>query len=480
MSTTAAEEHALPRTLAIVRRGMEERLHVGAQLYVSRGGEPVANVAIGEARPGVAMRPFTLMLWLSSGKPVAAVAVAQLWEQGKLALDDRVAQHIPEFARAGKDAITVRHLLTHTGGFRGLIGQWEDEPWERLVETICRAKLEAGWVPGRKAGYHVHTSWYVLAELVRRLDGRPFEQYVREQIFLPLGMGNCWVGGMSEAHYHAYGDRIGLMHDTTGPAAKAGHALDTPAGCLQCRPGSNGRGPVAELARLYEAMLGGGQLDKRRILQPQTVAAMTAAHRVGMYDHTFRHVIDWGLGLIRNSARYGADTVPYGYGPHASDRTFGHSGSQSSTGFCDPEHGLVVTIVFNGMPGELRHDRRMKAVLTALYEDLGLAATVPGGTTAGGGTAGGASTVSDEPNDAVAGGAGSGGAATGTTTAGGNASAGDAGTSGAATGGIGAGNVSAGAAGVSGAAAGGAAAPHAPAGGAGASDPTAGGAGAAS
>jgi CubicO group peptidase (beta-lactamase class C family) len=83
--------------------------------------------------------------------------------------------------------------------------------------------------------------------------------------------------------------------------------------------------------------------------------------------------MDWGLGFIPNNNQYGVDTIRYGYGPHASWRTFGHSGHQSSVAFMDVKNRLVVAIVFNGTPGEDEHDRRVRAVLTALYEDLGLA-----------------------------------------------------------------------------------------------------------
>jgi CubicO group peptidase (beta-lactamase class C family) len=99
---------------------------------------------------------------------------------------------------------------------------------------------------------------------------------------------------------------------------------------------------------------------------------MTGHHRVGVFDKTFKHVVDWGLGFVLQSNQYGVDTVPYNYGPHASPRTFGHSGSRSSVGFCDPEHGLVVACIFNGAPAEQQHNPRMRAVTTAIYEELGL------------------------------------------------------------------------------------------------------------
>jgi CubicO group peptidase (beta-lactamase class C family) len=130
---------------------------------------------------------------------------------------------------------------------------------------------------------------------------------------------------------------------------------------------------MRELGRFYEMLLAGGSLNGVRILSPQTVEAMTARHRVGQFDRTVNHLLDWGLGFLINSAQYGVETVPYGYGPFASPRTFGHGGNQSSAGFCDPENQLVVSVVFNGMPGEAAHQDRIRRVLRAVYEDLGLA-----------------------------------------------------------------------------------------------------------
>ena len=370
------QANILPQALATLARGIDEGLHPGAQVYVSRGGQTVADFAIGEARAGVPMRRETLTPWLSAGKPLAAVAVAQLWERGLLGLDDPVARHIPEFAANGKEGVTVRHLLTHTGGFRALVGKWEEQPWEQIIASICAARLESDWVPGQKAGYHLATSWYVLGELVRRIDParRPYERYVREEICMPLGMNDTWVG-MSRETYREYGDRIGRMHNTSDRAnPEVADPVRSEAVATACRPGSGARGPIRELGYFYEMLLNGGIRTGVRVLSPDSVATLTAPHRVGMYDHTFRHVMDWGLGFILNSARYGEETVPYGYGPYASPRTFGHGGSQCCSAFADPEHGLVVAVICNGRPGEEAHHRRMRAVHAAIYQDLGLAA----------------------------------------------------------------------------------------------------------
>jgi CubicO group peptidase (beta-lactamase class C family) len=365
----------LPRTREAIEAGIRDRLHLGAQLHVSLHGEPVADAALGENRPGEPLTRDHLMLWLSSTKPVPAVAVAQLWERGRLELDDPVARHVPEFAAHGKEGITLRHLLTHTSGIRMLDTGWPRATWEEIVAKICAMKPEPRWVPGKKAGYHQASSWFILGEVVQRVGGLPFPVYVRREICEPLGMADSWIG-MPPERYLSYrqAGRIGAMWNTEGEE-RQDHGWDTEERVVRPSPGGNGYGPVRNLARFYEMLLGRGSWRGRRVLLPQTVEAFTSPHRVGMMDATFKHVLDWGLGFIVNSIQYGAETVPYGYGHHASPRTFGHSGYRSSTGFADPERGLAVALAFNGTPGNERHEQRIRSVLDAVYEDLGLAVT---------------------------------------------------------------------------------------------------------
>lgn len=366
-----------PRTLSLIEDGIREGRQIGAQGYATQQGRPVCEFAVGEAAPGVPMTRDTLLLWLSSSKPVAAAAMLQLCEVGLLQLDDPVTKHIPEFATNGKEAVTVRHLLAHTCGFRFLDLGDATTPWNEIIRRICLAPLEKNWVPGQRAGYHPYTSWYVLGELVARLSGLSYSQYVRERIFLPLGMNDCWIGMPPEVR-DAYGSRLGVLVNTDakdegGRPRLAPYVWSTPAGVTACAPGGNGHGPMHELTHFYEMLLGGGERNGVRILSIESVRQMTSRQRVGLKDETFRHEMDWGLGVIPNNRRYGVDTVPYGYGRYASDEAFGHSGSQSSVAFADPKYGLAVAIVINGLCGERQHQARIRAVLDALYEDMGLA-----------------------------------------------------------------------------------------------------------
>jgi CubicO group peptidase (beta-lactamase class C family) len=359
----------LPRTTAAIERGIGEGLHLGAQVHVSVDGMPVADVGIGHARTGVPMSSEQMIIWFSMTKPTTAVCVAQLWERGELRLDDPVIRFVPEFGARGKDRITVRHLLTHTGGFRAgdLVESAAADPdvwWGEVIAGICAVEPEAGWVPGRKAGYHLRCGMAMLGEIVRRVDGRPFNRYVREEVFEPLGMLDCWVG-MPRDMVSRYGDRLGTMHNTAEPGPPQPRTgLDAEQALARCSPGGGGRGPMRQLARFYEMLRCGGELDGARVLTPQTVEALTARHRVGMYDETFGVVADWGLGFNVDGAAMG---------PHCSPRAFGHGGAQSSLAFCDPEHGVVSAIQTNGMPGNDRHYPRFVEISRALYVDLGIA-----------------------------------------------------------------------------------------------------------
>jgi CubicO group peptidase (beta-lactamase class C family) len=158
------------------------------------------------------------------------------------------------------------------------------------------------------------------------------------------------------------------MHNTLQGRCEPHSFWDSLAGYTTLRPGSSGHGPIRSLGKIYEQLL----TPENPLLPTAAVHELTRRQRVGLYDETFQHTIDWGLGLIINSAQYGRETVPYGYGLHASADTFGHSGAQSSSAFADPQHDLVIAWVLNGMCGEAAHRPRARALQTAIYEDLGI------------------------------------------------------------------------------------------------------------
>ena len=163
---------------------------------------------------------------------------------------------------------------------------------------------------------------------------------------------------------------MGTMTNTDGPRpgpAEHYNVIGQEGWATICVPGGNGHGPMRELGRFYEAMLRGGEWSGKRVLAAKTVAEFTKVHRPAAPNFKGKAgttAAPWGLGISRQRGVGG---------PHCSDKTFGHGGSLSSLGFCDPEKGVVAAFVCNGRPKQADHAARVREIAAAIYEDLGLA-----------------------------------------------------------------------------------------------------------
>jgi len=310
----------------------------------------------------------TLMPWLSAGKPLTAVCVLKLIEAGDLSLQTPVVEVIPEFSADHRE-VTLPHLLTHTAGLELVETGWPHASWESAIDTIAAAGVRQEWIPGERAAYDPLRGWFLLGEILRRLTDRPIEQAIREDVLLPVGMEDSWLAMPPDVH-RKYGERIGRTWDVRGPRLIPTES-HLPGYCTSPSPGSSSRGPIGDLRTFYEMLLAGGvTASGNRLLQASSVELLTQRHREGMYPESFRHTLDFGLGVIITSSRYGPQTVPYGYGPHASDETFGHGGARSCIAFADPQRQLVVCIAANGYLPEPKHQTRMRRLLDAVYDDL--------------------------------------------------------------------------------------------------------------
>jgi len=372
MTESAAE--LLPLTTRVIQQGITEHLHSGVQLYVSQNFQTVADLAVGEDRPGIPLSTETILPWLSAGKPLTAALILQRMDAGKLSLDEPVAHLLPEFAAAGKEQITLKDLLTHQAGLKPIATGWPKRSWSDIVEKICRTGIRRDRGEGSRIGYDPARSWFILGEILQKIDDRQrsIDQIMREDLLEPLGMWDSWMA-IPESRRNDILPRLGSVWNTQHHQLTP-LPMNTEEYCRTPSPGGSLRGPIRELARFYEMLLRGGTTQQgQRLLKTETVTAMILRQREGEFDVTFQHRVDFGLGIIINSNRYGPETVPYGFGRFASEEAFGHGGAQSSIGFADPKYNLVVTAVANGHPGEEIHNQRFRELNSALYQDLGLA-----------------------------------------------------------------------------------------------------------
>jgi CubicO group peptidase (beta-lactamase class C family) len=347
---------SLNNILATLENQLAEGLHTGAQLHISRKGQTVLDVAVGQAKPGIEMQNDSILSLWSSGKPWTSVAIAQLWENGKLGINQTVQSIIPEF-KNGKENCTIKHLLIHAGGFPMLIyPKWLTASWEEIIMDACNETAE--YNPGTQCGYHPRISWIILGEIVRRIDGRRIDDYLKEEIFIPLGMDSSYLG-MTKERAKKLGNHLALK-DTPDQAEEMHLWINNFEGRIY--PGTNGYSTSNDMGKFYRALWNGGEWDGKRVLKEETIKYFTATHRMGIADLTFslpnfQIAPDWGLGFAKGKSN----------SILCSRDAFGHGGRSSCSNFCDPQVDLVVNFNSNTMLGLEQNMGRMTAIISKIY-----------------------------------------------------------------------------------------------------------------
>jgi len=356
----------LSHSIEILQTAATNGLHFSGQLIAVYNGQEalshVFGVPFGAQTPSTHQTQY---LWMSSGKPVTAVALGLLVDRGAVNWSTPVAEILPEFGNRGKEAITLGHILSQSAALRGA-DRVEAANTHDILEQISRLPLDEGQIPGQHAGYHIGGTWLVLGEVVHRLTGTPLPQFLQTHVFTPCGMTDSHLG-------LSPGTKGPVpMMDTTKSPPRIHPVYGTDAALSIPRPGRNLFGPLSDLVAFYQtlrAVLKG----KSSFLQKSTLETMIVPQRPpGQRDLTFGHPADFGYGFYLHPDKYGKGKSSYGYGQYASASSFGHSGAQSSCAFYDPECDLIAAWVVDGMPGEPRHQRRARAINEALYRDLDL------------------------------------------------------------------------------------------------------------
>lgn len=348
-----------------VREAFEQNLaslDLGASVSVWANGEQVVNLWGGWREEAKLHRwsEDTLVLVASCTKAFTATCLLQLIEAGEVDLDAPVATYWPEFANAGKGAITVRDILTHQGGLAGITADYSYDDyfaWEPVIRLLeQQAPL---WSPRTRHGYHPVLFGHLVGEIVRRVSGLSLGRYLAKHVCAPLGLDfhvgldpgeffrTANVSFAAPELIEPTPEFKALIQRSADPESITRHAFGNPpapadvansAGLRGAEmPGSNGHGTAAAVARFYAALANGGELDDVRILRPETVA-MASSEQVFGVDATIGVMSRFGLGFMLRH-----DLFPIG--PHA--EAFGHPGAGGNLGFADPIENIGFGYVMN-------------------------------------------------------------------------------------------------------------------------------------
>jgi CubicO group peptidase (beta-lactamase class C family) len=362
-----------------------ERGDLGAAFAAVLDGEPVVDLWGGFADPAQPVRVWsedTLQLIFSGTKALVATCMLMLIERGRLALDDEVCRHWPEFAANGKRAITVADLMSHRARLPGVRTPLRDSD---LTDARALAELLAEQAPETDpravAVYHPLTFGWLCGELVRRVDGRTVGHFFAEEVAGPLDL-ELWIGLPEENEARVStlvrgpGMDGGRVSDEAVLAADEllarvwANPPDPPDGSMPWNgrpyhaaeiPGANAIGTARSVARLFGCLARGGELDGVQLLRPETLE-LARCPLSRFRDPLLDEPMAYGAG-------FQLQTPLRSFGPPAN--AFGHAGAGGSIHAAWPDQRVGVSYAMNEMRNEPAGDPRSQSLLQVLFEAVG-------------------------------------------------------------------------------------------------------------
>jgi CubicO group peptidase (beta-lactamase class C family) len=340
----------LAEAFALVQRLVDTDVWPAAGLCVGRRGRLLPPLLVGRQRPATGSPLLcrdALFLVASITKPVLTAAGLQLVERGRLTLQDRVIDHIPEFVGPGKDDVRLFHLMTHTSGLTAVLPcnhalRQAHEPFASFVRDVCHLPLLDS--PGAVVRYQ-SMGMILLAEVIQRTAGMPVGEFLQSQFFAPLGMRDTFLGCPPEVQERFASIRVQPELQEADWFWNSPYWLSfgAPWGGLVTTP--------ADLGRFCLLMLGGGSLGGTRVLHSASVRAMTMNQLQTLPDivEPERRCRPWGLGW-----RLHWPGQPSSFGDLLGPRTFGHWAATGCLCWADPDTETVF-VLLTTEPLERKH-----------------------------------------------------------------------------------------------------------------------------
>jgi CubicO group peptidase (beta-lactamase class C family) len=356
--TTGVDKEVLSQIPQRMKSFVDKQTVAGAVTLVSYGADVVEFDATGMAdiEAGHPMRKDTIFQIMSMTKPVTAIGIMMLAEQGKLALRDPVDLYLPEFhdvrvaTTVGPDAdhlkvpnhaLTIRDLLTHTAGIQDYPGppairdyaQTMSVPLDEVVRQLAKQPLL--FQPGTQWSYS-SPGIEILGRIIEVVSGEKYVDFITGHILQPLGMKDSFFFPPSDKIA-----RIAMVY-----AQQDGKLVRAPASILGGDPAKYRQGAVfpapgwglystaEDLLHLYRMMLNDGVYEGHRYLSPFSVHLMTEPQTTGIQPVGWMRGSDYGLA-------WEVVTDPLGELAGHAIGTFGHGGAFGTQGWIDPNNGLI-------------------------------------------------------------------------------------------------------------------------------------------
>ena len=352
------------RMSRLIEAHIAEGRYPGAQVAIARHGKLVfmRNYGLARISPAVAARDNTVWRLYSNTKVITAAAIWVLVEEGALSFTDRVAEHIPDFARHGKRDITILQVLTHQAGFPNAPVMppeaWEDH--QLLRRLVCDYTLE--WTPGSRLHYHSYSAHWVLAVIIEAVAKTDFRAFIRARVIEPLSLGDELYVGMNESDQLRCAEMYEPSSD--GKTQRLIEAENTMAFRRAGIPSGGGFATARAMAAFYQVLLAGGTLAGKRLVSPRMVQYVTR-NFTGERPDAGMGEIAMHRGLGPHSR--GVSEIIRGLGSLAHPATFGHGGVGSSYCWADPDSGVSFAYISNSKISDPWHSRRLELISNCIH-----------------------------------------------------------------------------------------------------------------
>lgn len=334
----------LDKMRARMQQFVDQGKTAGLVVLIQRHGVTAIHEARGwqDRESHVAMKTSSIFQIASMTKPITGTAIMMLADEGLVGLGDPVEKYLPEFrgmllASGAKPhrAPTVRDLLTHTSGMAGTvpslasISQTRDRTLAQAVLVFSQQRL--AFEPGERWSYS-NTGIATLGRIVEVVSGQPFEKFLAERLFKPLGMNDTFFF-VPEDRY----PRIAAMYAMNGEKLERAEFDLYRKGAIYPAPEGGLYSTAADMAAFYQMMLDGGVARGKRFLSKAAVEVMTRNHTGDLkagFAPGFGYGLSWGVikdadGLFRMN----------------SIGTYGHGGAHRTYGWVDPSRDVVGVVM---------------------------------------------------------------------------------------------------------------------------------------